>query len=146
MKGVAYVEKYSMVIATNPTSICCVYKEKIVKEDSHRRTQRPQKFRKLQYSTRIVKNQFKSKQIIQILQPPVQYRHFSRKVLSLSLSLWYDTCPQAGPYSCCYWARLTKPIVNILYNEFYSSSSGIIQGVFTSWSKGGAKTVVQRRY
>ena len=35
MKGVqAYVEKYSMVIATtNLTSNCCVYKEKIVKND-----------------------------------------------------------------------------------------------------------------
>ena len=28
-----YVEKYSMVIATNLTSICCVYEEKIVKND-----------------------------------------------------------------------------------------------------------------
>ena len=36
-KGV-YVEKYSMVIATNLTSIYCVYKEKIVKNDSYRRT------------------------------------------------------------------------------------------------------------
>ena len=33
-----YVEKYSMVIATNLTSICCVYKEKIVKNDSYRGT------------------------------------------------------------------------------------------------------------
>ena len=33
MKGTqAYVEKYSMVISTNITSICCVYKEKIVKK------------------------------------------------------------------------------------------------------------------
>ena len=26
--GIAYVEKYSIVIAANLTSICCVYKEK----------------------------------------------------------------------------------------------------------------------
>ena len=32
----------------------CVYKEKIVKNDSHRRTQRPYKFGKMQHSTRIV--------------------------------------------------------------------------------------------
>ena len=38
-KGVlAYVEKCSMVIAANLTSICCVYKEKIVKNNSFRRT------------------------------------------------------------------------------------------------------------
>ena len=28
-----YVKKYSMVIATNITSICCVFKEKSVKND-----------------------------------------------------------------------------------------------------------------
>ena len=44
-----------IVIATNLTSICCVYKEKIAKNDSYRRTERPYKFRKLEYSTRIVK-------------------------------------------------------------------------------------------
>ena len=39
LKGVqAYVEKYSMVIAANLTSICCVYKEKIVNNDSYLRT------------------------------------------------------------------------------------------------------------
>ena len=64
----AYVEKYSIVVATNFTSICCVYKEKIDKNYSCRRTQNPYKFRKLQYSSRIIKNQFNSKQIIQILQ------------------------------------------------------------------------------
>ena len=31
----AYVEKYSLAIATNLNSICCVYKEKIVKATSH---------------------------------------------------------------------------------------------------------------
>ena len=68
MKGVqADVEKYSMVFATNPTTICCVYKEKIVKNDSYGRTQRSYKFRKLQYLTRIVKNQIISKQIIRIV-------------------------------------------------------------------------------
>jgi len=36
MKGYTYVEKYSMVIATNSISICCVYKEKIVKNDSYK--------------------------------------------------------------------------------------------------------------
>ena len=49
-----------------------VYKEKIIKNDSHRRTQRPYKFEKMQHSTWIVKtNQFNSKQIIQILQTVV---------------------------------------------------------------------------
>ena len=43
--------KKPLLIATNLTSICCVYKEKIVKNDSHRRTQRPYKFRKMQHST-----------------------------------------------------------------------------------------------
>jgi len=40
MKGVieAYAEKYSMVIATNPTSIFHVNKEKIVKNDPYPRT------------------------------------------------------------------------------------------------------------
>ena len=47
-----YVDKYSMVIATNLTSMCCVYKEKIVKNDSHRKALRPEKFRKLQYLSR----------------------------------------------------------------------------------------------
>ena len=38
-KGVyAYVEKYSMVIATNFTSICRVYEEKIVIQDKYQRT------------------------------------------------------------------------------------------------------------
>ena len=36
---------------SNLTSICCVYKEKIVKNDSYQRTYYPYKFRKLQYST-----------------------------------------------------------------------------------------------
>ena len=48
-------EKYSMVMAyTNLTSICCVYKEKMVKHDSYRGTQRPYIIRKLQYTTQIV--------------------------------------------------------------------------------------------
>ena len=34
----AYVETYSMVIATNCTAICCVYKNNIVKHDSYQRT------------------------------------------------------------------------------------------------------------
>ena len=63
----AYVEKYSMVIATHLTSI----KERIVKNVLYRRTLRPFKFRKLLNSTRIVKNQFNSKQIIPILQPKI---------------------------------------------------------------------------
>ena len=47
-----------MVIATNLTSILLrLFKEKIVKNDSYRRTYRPYKFRKLQYSTWIVKNE-----------------------------------------------------------------------------------------
>ena len=57
-KGVwVYFVKQSMVITANLTSICCVYKEKIVKNDSYHvfRTQRPYKFRKLQYLTWIVK-------------------------------------------------------------------------------------------
>ena len=53
----------------NLTSICCVYKENFFKNDTYRRTLRPYKFRKLQYSTQIVKTQFNSKQIIQTLQP-----------------------------------------------------------------------------
>ena len=57
-----------MVIATNLTPICCVYMEKIVKNDSYQITLRPYKFRKLQQSTQIVINHFNSKQIIQILQ------------------------------------------------------------------------------
>ena len=32
----AKCDKKALLIATNPTSICCVYKEKIVKNDSHR--------------------------------------------------------------------------------------------------------------
>ena len=44
----AYGEKYSMVIKTNLTSICFVYKEKIAKDDLY-------KLRKLQYTTRFVK-------------------------------------------------------------------------------------------
>ena len=59
------------MIATNLTSICCVYKEKIVKNDLYRKTPFPYKFRKYQHSTRIVTNQFNSKQIIQILQTAV---------------------------------------------------------------------------
>ena len=35
-----YVEKYSMVIGTNLPSICCVYNEKIVKNDSYRKPNR----------------------------------------------------------------------------------------------------------
>ena len=44
--------KKALLIATNLTSICCVYKEKIVKNDSHQRTQRPYKFGKMQHSIR----------------------------------------------------------------------------------------------
>ena len=55
----------------NLTSICCVCMEKIVKNDLTWRTYCPYKFRKLQYTTLIVKNQFNFKQIIQILQPIV---------------------------------------------------------------------------
>ena len=33
-----YVEENSVVITTNLTSICCVYKEKMVKDDSYGRT------------------------------------------------------------------------------------------------------------
>ena len=36
-----YVEKLSMAIATSLTSTCCFYEEKIVKNDSYRRTQLP---------------------------------------------------------------------------------------------------------
>ena len=56
-----------MVIASNFTSICCVYREKIVKNnDSYRITQRPYKFRKSQYQTQIVHIQFNSRQILHI--------------------------------------------------------------------------------
>ena len=37
-RGVAKNEKLSMVIASNITYICCVYKEKIIKNESYRRT------------------------------------------------------------------------------------------------------------
>ena len=41
-KGVqAYAEKYSMVMTTNLSSICCVYKEKMINNDSYRGMQRP---------------------------------------------------------------------------------------------------------
>ena len=63
---IGFRRKIMDFIATNLTSIGCVYKEKIVKNDSQRRTQRPYKFGKMQHSTRIVKNLFNSKQIIQI--------------------------------------------------------------------------------
>ena len=33
--GIGFGEELSMVIATNLISICCVYKEKIVKYDSN---------------------------------------------------------------------------------------------------------------
>ena len=57
------------MIATNLTSICCVYKEKIVKNESCWRTYRPSKFRKLQHSNRIVENQLYSQTFIfQMLQ------------------------------------------------------------------------------
>ena len=52
------VKKESLLIATDLTSICSVYKEKIVENDSYQRTKRivqiPFKFRKMQHSTRIV--------------------------------------------------------------------------------------------
>ena len=49
--GKSHGEKLSMVIATNLISICCVYKEKIVKNDSYKL----QINRKFKYLTRIVK-------------------------------------------------------------------------------------------
>ena len=52
MKG-ANIESNSMVIATSLTSICCAFKEKMVKHDSYRRTERPYKFTKLHYFTQI---------------------------------------------------------------------------------------------
>ena len=60
-----------MVIATNLNYICCVYKEKFVKNESYRKTQHIHKFRKLQatYDSDRKKNQFNSKQIIWILKP-----------------------------------------------------------------------------
>ena len=45
-------DKKALLIATNLIFICCVYKEKIVKNNSYLS---PCKFRKLQHSTRIVK-------------------------------------------------------------------------------------------
>ena len=48
-----FAEK-ALLIATNLTSLCYVYKEKIVKNYSGWRTQSPYKLRKLQHSTRIV--------------------------------------------------------------------------------------------
>ena len=44
-------DKKAHLIATNLTSICCVYKEKIVKDVSYRITSRPYKLRKLQHTT-----------------------------------------------------------------------------------------------
>ena len=78
----ANVEKYSMMIATNLTSICCVL------NDLKRRTQRPYKFGKLQYLTRIVKNQLNSKHIIQILQPII-IDFFRRIRIQLILKIFF---------------------------------------------------------
>ena len=44
-------DKKALLIATNLTSICCVYKEKIVKDISYRITWRSYKLRKLQHTT-----------------------------------------------------------------------------------------------
>ena len=86
----AYVEKLSMVIATNLTSICCFYKEKIFKNNSCRRTLRQNKFRKLQYTTQIVKNQFNFKQIIQILQPiAIDYFSTHSYIVNISYYFWF---------------------------------------------------------
>ena len=43
--------KKTLLIATNLTSICCIYKEKIVKNDYYRRTYCPYELRKLQHTT-----------------------------------------------------------------------------------------------
>ena len=83
--------KKVFLIATKLTSICCVYKEKIVKNGSYWRTQRPYKFRKLQHSTRIVKNQFNSKQIIQILQTVV-IDYFSTYSYLVNISWYFWFC------------------------------------------------------
>ena len=63
----------ALLIATNHTSICCVYKEKIVKNDLYRRTQCPsiQIQKDATYDLDRKKNLFNFKQIIQILQPMV---------------------------------------------------------------------------
>ena len=59
----AYGEKLSLLITPNLTSICCVYKEKIVKNDLYRI-----QIRKDATFDSDRKNQFNSKQVIQILQ------------------------------------------------------------------------------
>ena len=69
------------MITTNITFIWCVYKENFVENDLYWRTLRPCKFRKFQHSTRIVKNQFIFKQIIQISQTSIIFR---RKLIPLS--------------------------------------------------------------
>ena len=51
--------KKRFMIATNLTSICCVYKEKIVQDVSYRITWRPYKLRKLQHATKTVKKSIK---------------------------------------------------------------------------------------
>ena len=45
--GYRLTAKKGLSVASNLTSICCVYKEKIVKNDLFRRTWRPSKFKKL---------------------------------------------------------------------------------------------------
>ena len=47
-----------MVIATNLTFVCFVCKEKIVKKILILKNERPDKFRKLHYSTGIVKKNY----------------------------------------------------------------------------------------
>ena len=56
-----------MVIASNPASVCCVYKEKIVKKRLIPKNTEP-----IQIATYdSYRTQFNSKQIIQILQPKI---------------------------------------------------------------------------
>ena len=46
--------KNTLLIATNLTSICCVYKEKIDKSDSYRIEYRPSQLRKLQFVKKLI--------------------------------------------------------------------------------------------
>ena len=67
MGVLAVLEIYSMVIATNLTFICYVYKEKSVKKQLIPKNVASIQIQK--YTTRIVENQFNLEQIIQILLP-----------------------------------------------------------------------------
>ena len=114
-----------MVIATNLTSVCCVYKEKIVKKDSYRRTKRLYKFRKFQYSTWIIKNS-----------DITTYNH----------RFLFDAFVYSSYFACNLFSQLALDFRTFLINMKMSSSLSKIPGSGMNVFKSNSRIIQNKTY